>query len=1157
MESGPEYLQTGRRTPTSTAAQSLFHSCLAALLIAPVFCSSLSADDLYQREIRPLLAQKCAACHGVLKQAAGLRLDFGSGIHQGGESGPAIIPGSPEQSLLLQKVTASDDTQRMPPAGEGEQLNPQQLDLLKTWIAAGATFPADEQPPADPATWWSYQPLHSPPIPQVNENPWVRNPIDAFILQQHHQQGLSASAEARPEVLLRRVYLDLIGLPPTRAELQAYLADTDPQRYEKTVSQLLNRPEYGQRWGRHWMDVWRYSDWYGSRGINEIRYSQRHIWRWRDWIVESLNADKPYNRMLEEMLAGDELAPADPDVLRATGFLGRNWYKFDRNVWMFETVEQTAQAFLGLTLRCARCHDHKFDPISQEDYYRFRAFFEPHDVRTDPYSGNLETEKDATLGPVLKEGIARVFDREPEAPTFLFERGDNRYPDKSKPLTPGVPAMLGGSVQITPVSLPVEAWYPHLRPAIANALLQRAEQLVSERRQLLDQAIATAAAAEAAAAQAEAAAAASASGQPAMPAAPVLHDTFQQQTPTWKVVSGDWQWQDGVLRETAVTSFATLTAEPVLPRNFEATVRWRTLQPGTYRSVGFSFDYLNTGDSQDVYTSTGDAAQSIQAFHRLNGQQQYPAAGIVSTRLQVGQETRVDVTVRDQQLIILLNGEQKLDYIMPTPRREGRFALWVHQGSAEFLEVSIRPLVPTPASLRSTARQQRTAASSAAAAVDTASADLEALRARLAADNARSRELPAVEVQLLATAAARAEKQATITVARAELITAQHLLDETRLATEASVASGAPTPPGNSAAGSPESAAIINARKKVDEILARIATLETQRDSGSTEYTPIAATWPKISSGRRLALARWIASPANPRTARIAVNHIWLRHFGEALVPSVANFGLNGSQPSHPELLDWLADQLIREDWKMKPLHRLIVLSAAYRQSSATAAAEASADSAAAQSLSDNIRLDPANRWLWRMNSRRMEAEAVRDSLLATSGQLDPSHGGPEIPEQQMQQIPRRSLYFRNTPNEKAPLLDAFDVANPNECYRRQSSVIPQQALALLNSSLAIDSARRLAEQLRMASTGNDGQLNEQSFILSAFETILARPPVAAEIAACEAFLTDTVATADSGDVYTAGPETARVPPSTDPRQRARENLLLVLFSHNDFVTIR
>jgi hypothetical protein len=1095
-------------------------SLLCSLLFGICLSSNLLADDLYQREIRPLLAQKCAACHGTLRQAGGLRLDFGSGIHRGGESGPAVIPGQPESSLLLQKITATDDTQRMPPAGEGERLSPQQQQLLQAWIAAGAGFPADEQPPADPATWWSYKPLSTPPVPDVNQNPWVRNPIDAFILQQHQQRGLIAASEARPEVLLRRVYLDLIGIPPTRAELQAWLADPDPRRYEKIVDQLLDRPEYGQRWGRHWMDVWRYSDWYGSRGINEIRYSQRHIWRWRDWIVESLNADKPYDRMLLEMLAGDELAPSDPDVLRATGFLGRNWYKFDRNVWMFETVEQTAQAFLGLTLRCARCHDHKFDPITQEDYYRFRAFFEPHDVRTDPVSGNLETEKDATLGPVLKEGLARIFDREPEAPTWLFERGDNRYPDKSRPITPGVPAVLGGTLEIAPVGLPVEAWYPHLRPAIAEALLQQAEQRLHERRQQLEIATAAAAAAEASAAQAEAAAAAvAASGQPATPPPPILEEHFRQQSAAWKVVSGEWQWQDGVLRETAVTSFATITAEPVLPRNFEATVRWRTLQPGTYRSVGFSFDYLNTGDSQDVYTSTGDNSQTIQAFHRLNGQQQYPAAGIVGTTLQVGQETRVDVMVRDQQLIIRLNGEQKLDYVMPTPRREGRFALWVHQGSAEFLEVSIRPLVPTPASLRSAAVQQQVAARVAAAAVEAAAADLEALSARLAAENARSRELPPAETQPLAVAAARAEKQAAIAAIRTELITA--------------------------------------APEKTAELLARVAALETQRDSGSAEYSPIAATWPKTSSGRRLALARWMASPDNPRTARIAVNHIWLRHFGEALVPSVANFGLNGSQPSHPELLDWLAARLITDGWRMKPLHRLLVLSATYRQSSATAVADPAANPENARLLAAGAQIDPGNRWLWRMNSRRMEAEVVRDSLLAASGQLDLSHGGPEIPEQQMQQVLRRSLYFRNTPNEKATLLEPFDVANPNECYRRQASVIPQQALALLNSGLALDSARRLAEQLRADAAEKDGGNSEHTFINNAFETILARSPTAAETAVCEEFLADAASMAESGTAYAAGPETARLPPSTDPRQRARENLLLVLFSHNDFVTVR
>jgi hypothetical protein len=583
------------------------------------------------------------------------------------------------------------------------------------------------------------------------------------------------------------------------------------------------------------------------------------------------------------------------------------------------------------------------------------------------------------------------------------------------------------------------------------------------------------------------------------------------------VLSGNWAWQDGVLRQTAVTSFATLTAEPVLPRNFEATVRWRTLQPGTYRSVGFSFDYLNTGDSQDVYTSTSDTAQSVQAFHRLNGQQNYPAAGIVKTSLKVGEETRIDITVRDQQLILRLNGVQQLDYTMPTPRRDGQFALWVHQGAAEFLEVSIRPLMATPASLRSAAKQKQAATRTASAAVTAAAAELESLRARIAAEVARARELPTDQLQPLAVAAARAEKQAAIAAAQTELTTAEnHLAEVVQTSAEA------------------------DARKRITELQTRIATLEMQRDSGSTEYAPLGTTFPKSSSGRRLALARWVASPDNPRTARIAVNHIWLRHFGEALVPTVANFGLNGNSPSHPELLDYLASQLIQYGWQMKPIHRLIVLSAAWRQSSAAAVSET------------NARLDPANRWFWRMNSRRMEAESVRDSLLAVSGTLDITHGGPEIPEQQMQQIPRRSLYFRNTPNEKSTLLEPFDVANPNECYRRQASVIPQQALALMNSGLAIDSARLLAEKLAAAP-----QTSDDTFIYTSFQTILSRSPTDPEITACRAFLEQSATDTSSKEAYPAGSGTSQRSPSNDPRQRARENLLLVLFSHNDFITIR
>ena len=593
----------------------LFPAAVWLLVVVP----ATAAEVDYQRDIKPLLLHKCGACHGALRQQAGLRLDAGQLIRKGGESGPAVEPGNSAASLLLERVTETDETLRMPPTAEGEALTADQITLLKDWINQGAKSPDDEQIPEDPAAFWSYQSPSRPAVPEVKSKAWVRTPIDAFIASAREQHGLVASAEARPEVWLRRVYLDLIGLPPTREELHEFLGDTSDTAYESVVDRLLSRPEYGERWGRHWMDVWRYSDWYGSRSINEIRYSQRHIWRWRDWIVDSINADKSYDRMILEMLAGDELAPADPDVLRATGFLGRNWYKFDRNVWMFETVEQTSQAFLGLTLRCARCHDHKYDPISQEEYYRFRAFFEPHDVRTDPLAADTAMQKDATLGMVLTDGVSRTFDKELDTETYLFQRGDNRYPDTSHPLTPGVPASLGGpEITIQPISLPPEAWYPYLRPELSDGLIEVATEKTREAETALQTAKAAVTTRENAIAAFESRVARTTTLADGT-LQPILVDDFSTRQDVWKVLSGDWTWEKGQLAQRAVSSFATIYADVTHPRDFVARVKYRTLEAGMYRSVGFSFDFIDTGNSQDVYTSTGDAAQSVQAFHRRDG----------------------------------------------------------------------------------------------------------------------------------------------------------------------------------------------------------------------------------------------------------------------------------------------------------------------------------------------------------------------------------------------------------------------------------------------------------------------------------------------------------------------------------------------------------
>ncbi|HKI16998.1 MAG TPA: DUF1549 domain-containing protein, partial [Isosphaeraceae bacterium] len=388
----------------------------------------------YSREIKPILSKRCYACHGGIKHNAGLRLDTAVLMRKGGESGPAVVPGQSVESLIVDAITG-DGGWRMPPQSEGSPLSAEEIGKLKAWIDQGAKAPSDERPQPDPRDHWAFRAPTSPEVPTtVALGPragWVSNPIDAFLASEHIKRGLTPSPKADPATLIRRVYVDLTGLVPNLEQVRAFVADSSDHTYEAIVEELLASPGYGERWGRRWMDVWRYSDWDGYG--EEVRESQPHIWRWRDWIVESLNRDKPYDQMVVAMLAADEASPGDPDSLRATGFLVRNWYKFNRNVWLDDAVEHTAKAFLGITLNCAKCHDHKYDPIAQTEYYKFRAFFEPHAVRTDSLPGQLDTKR---------VGLVRVFDGEPATPTYVFERGDDKRPVKDKPLAPDAPKIL-------------------------------------------------------------------------------------------------------------------------------------------------------------------------------------------------------------------------------------------------------------------------------------------------------------------------------------------------------------------------------------------------------------------------------------------------------------------------------------------------------------------------------------------------------------------------------------------------------------------------------------------------------------------------------------------------------------------------------------------
>ena len=849
----------------------------------------------YPRDIKPLLARRCLACHGALKQRGGLRLDTAGLMLEGGDGGPAIEPGLADESLLVEKVTGRGGT-RMPP--EGEPLTAAEIGLLRGWIDRGAHAP-EETPQPDPRDHWSFRRPTRPDVPDVSGPGTIRNPVDAFLAAGLGRKGLAPAPPADRAELLRRVALDLTGLAPEPAELAGFLADPAPDAYEQAVDRLLASPRHGERWGRHWMDVWRYSDWAGYGA--EVRESRPHIWRWRDWIVESLNADKGYDRMVVEMLAADEAAPDDEAALRATGYLARNWYKFSRDSWLQNTVDHSARAFLGLTFACARCHDHKYDPISQVEYYRLRAFFEPHDVRADLLPGQPDAAKDA---------LARVYDARPDTPTFLFARGDEKRPDKDHPLTPGLPAILGGAVAIEPVPLPATASYPGLKPF----------------------------------AQAEAIAAAEAR----VAAARVAHEKA----------------------------------------------------------------------------------------------------------------------------------------LLASPRSDAEAALAERELSATLWE-------------------------------------LEAIRARVAADRAdRATPRDPKAADSAAAEALRLERQAALRRAEATLARAEKA---------------------QQVAAKPEDKA--KADRQAAKAREAMYAAGASASDPAGRYSPFGPIYPATSTGRRLALARRIAARDNPLTARVAVNHIWLRHFGSPLVATTADFGLNGARPSHPELLDWLAVEFMERGWSMKAIHRLLVTSDAYRRSSTAGPAASSASA------------DPRNTMYWRMNPRRMESEAVRDNILQVSGGLDPATGGPDLDPASWLSSRRRSLYFRHAAEKQVPFLVLFDAPNVNSCYRRDESVVPQQALAMANSPLVLAGARRLARDLSRA-VGPDA---DAEFVGSAFGRALGRPPSDEERSACIEYLarqTTTLGSPAGLKPFEAGPA-GDVPPAADPRQRAREGLVHVLLNHNDFLTIR
>jgi hypothetical protein len=1085
---------------------------------------ALAAERVdYVKQVKPLLAARCFACHGALEQKSKLRVDTAAALKTGGKRGVAVVPGKPGESPLLDYLTATNGARRMPPPSEGEALHDHQIALIRRWIEEGAIAPADEKPEADPKEHWAFRAPVRPAIPPVKNGAWARNPIDAFLAASHEKHGLVPQPAADKRTLLRRVYLDVIGLPPTREELAAFVADAAADAYEKAVDRLLSSKQYGERWGRHWMDIWRYSDPWGLGA--EMRNSQKHIWHWRDWIIESLNADKGYDQMLREMLAADELYPDDLDRLRGTGFLARQYFKFNRNSWMDETVEHTAKAFLGLTMNCAKCHDHKYDPIKQTDYYRLRAFFEPYQIRIDQLPGEVDFEKD---------GVPRAFDCHLDSPTFLFVRGDDKNPVKDQPLLPGVPRLLAlGELDIQPVKLSATAQMPGLRPFVVENYLRAAEKRIAGARAELEKARKDLVEIERTV-QKEAT-------KPAPPAAdeakPIIQETFAAARPeVWEATTGKWKHEAGKLTQSEVgNTRAVLRARAEkLPADFQARFKFAITGGQMWKSVGICFDAAGDNEAM-VYLSAFAGGPKVQIAYKQAGNYVYPPAGMQARAVKLNEPQDLTVRVRGTLVNVAVNGQQALAYRLPIPRKPGRLELITFDAQAEFaafelsgLPASAMLIEPgTPAASPGTAIvmnpvQGRAAVVLAEKALAAAELQPALLRARAAADVARLAQPPAADAGERAKEAALAEKRAA--AAEAEVGVARAELELTR-ADAAHKAEAEKKVTAARAALEQANKAVATPGEAYTSLRGGLKTLESNLETEESRTKPFPAT----STGRRTALARWMTDPRHPLTARVAANHIWARHFGKPLAPTVFDLGRKGGLPSNPELLDFLACELRDHQWSMKHLHRLILTSNAYRMSSSSAAAEKSHG------------IDPENRYFWRMNPIRMEAEVVRDSLTYLAGDLDTTMGGPPVDPMREEASKRRSLYFTHSHNEHHKFLAMFDGASVLECYRRAESIVPQQALALSNSKMALEVANKITARLtsKLGSGANDA-----AFVSAAFETVLATEPTAAERAECEQAL---------ARLTEIGKQLGRA----DAANKARVSLVHALLNHNDFVTVR
>ena len=893
----------GNRRPRRTAGTGVLVLCAA--LAGPL---AQAAEVSFSRDVLPVLARKCTHCHQGDAAQRGLRLSSAAEIRQGGLSGPAVVPGSPESSLLFKQVSGTPPA--MPPAGD--LLTEEEIDLLRTWIAAGAPGAATTAAAEEPVRWWSLRPLKAMRPPPRGSG-WARGPIDAFLLGAMRTKGLEPSPLADRRDLMRRLSYGLTGLPPDPAEMEGFAADPDPRAYERLVDRLLASPAYGERWGRHWLDVARFGE---SNG-----YEQNHLrgnaWPYRDWVISAFNSDKPFDRMILEQLAADQFAPDDLEAQAATGFLVAGPHDTvgirnpsgeaqKRANHLDDIVMGTASAFLGLTVHCARCHDHKFDPIRTEDYYRMQAAF------AGVWHGSREWDVPERLAEFreVAESVAAVKQRAERELEGLRATADERLRSRRDQLLrryrPSVDAA-GTSESFRPV----------------RARFVRMEVRASTR------------------------------GRSAV---------HLDEISVWTVGRRP--------RNVALGGMATASA-----------TRVDSASPDTYSPAN-----LVDGRFDGHWISGGSLPAWVQID--LGREHRIERVEWSSDRLGGFRGRFARPHPEDYKILVSLDGE-----------------LWTAVATGE-------GRLPYSKVAR----------------------NLALAKAVLTAEEwARWKEI---------------EKEAKAAEAR--------LRNEPRPRTAFLGRFEDPA--------EPSFVMLRGDPMQRGDVVAPASLSTLEHLAGRFELEPGAA-----EGARRAALARWIADDRNALTARVIANRVWMHHFGRGLARNPSDLGVNGGTPSHPDLLDWLADRLVRvHGWRLKPLHRDIVLSAAYRQAAGFREAAA---------------MDSDGAYLWRFPPRRLSAEELRDSILAASGNLDRRMGGRGFQlyrytvdnvatYYELDEFPpvtyRRSVYHQHARSVKPGLLGEFDCPETSlPAPKRTATTSPLQALTLLNSAFTLDQAQALAVRAR------------------------------------------------------------------------------------------